>query len=531
MPSEVDIKILYLVQEVTEYRKNQIKLETALETTQLVIFEYDIENDLVVPNKAFAQLFELNVSEPIRVADLINKVHPDDNKTRAERAKTALKSGKINHEVRLVLKDGIKHVRVVGNTFFDENGKPSSVVAMLMDITKDKELLYQVRESEERFKLIADSAPVTIWITDKSDKCTYINQTWLEYTGSDLEDCLNDGWLKYIHPEDRRRVMQEFLNASEERKPFELEYMVENKDGSYGWFLNRAHPMSDKDGNFAGFIGCSIDITEQKEFSRELEKKITERTGELRTSNDQLMKVNMNLEEYAHITSHDLQEPLRKIRTFNSILKDKVQGNEPAEKLVDKIEKSGARMTSLINNILDYSRVSEGTTRFKKVDLNYTLEKVQQDLELVIFEQGATINSNDLGIVKGAGTQMYQLFSNLIKNGIKFNKNKPVITINATDVKGTSLKDLFDSRPRATYKKIEFMDNGIGIDDAQKEKIFKPFKRLHSRNDYSGTGIGLALCKRIIEIHKGFINVKDNKDGGSVFTVFLPVAQQPLQEK
>lgn len=121
---------------------------------------------------------------------------------------------------------------------------------------------------------------------------------------------------------------------------------------------------------------------------------------------------------------------------------------------------------------------------------------------------------------------MYQLFSNLIRNGMKFNEKNPIIEITASDVKGTSLTELFASKPKITYRKIEFSDNGIGIEDAQKEKIFKPFKRLHSKSDYSGTGIGLALCKRITEIHNGFINVKTNKKEGSTFTVYLPTSQE-----
>ena len=165
---------------------------------------------------------------------------------------------------------------------FDEDKAPQSAIATILDITEDKKLLYKISESEERFRRIADSAPVTIWITDGDDKCTYINQTWLEYTGSDLEDCLNDGWLKYIHPEDQRRAMQKFLDASEEREAFELEYMVQGKDGTYGWFLNRAHPRFDKDGNFDGFVGVNINITEQKEFSQELEKQVAERTERTR---------------------------------------------------------------------------------------------------------------------------------------------------------------------------------------------------------------------------------------------------------
>jgi len=233
----------------------------------------------------------------------------------------------------------------------------------------------------------------------------------------------------------------------------------------------------------------------------------------------------MNLEEYAHVTSHDLQEPIRKIRTFNSILKNKIKDNEPAGKLVEKIESAAARMTTLIKDVLEYSEVSDDKGRFKKVNLDDTLEKVEQDLELLITEKNARITSEKMGHLMAVPAQMYQLFSNLIKNGIKFNANSPIIKISSSDVKGKDLNTSFGADSKSLYRKIEVADNGIGIEEEQKEKIFRPFKRLHSKDAYSGTGIGLALCKRITEIHDGFIEVHKNEDDGATFTVYLPLNQ------
>jgi len=523
--SETEIKILYLVQEVTESKTNQIKLNMALKAAKQIVFEYDFKTDVVPLNETFCALLEMDKPEDCSGEDVLKKVHPEDLQFLKMKMAKAIKTGHVDFEFRLVVDSGIKHVRVIAIILYDDQKNPINAIATALDTSQDKELLYQVKESEERFKVVADSAPVTIWITDKHDKCTYVNQTWLEYTGSSLEECMNDGWLKYIHPEDRRRTMQTFLTASDERKEFELEYMVENKDGSYGWFINRAQPMSDKDGNFAGFVGCNIDITDQKEFSKKLEQKIAERTGELKTSNDELIKLNMNLEEYAHVTSHDLQEPIRKIRTFNSILKNKIKDNEPAGKLVEKIESAAARMTTLIKDVLEYSEVSDDKGRFKKVNLDDTLEKVEQDLELLITEKNARITSEKMGHLMAVPAQMYQLFSNLIKNGIKFNANSPIIKISSSDVKGKDLNTSFGADSKSLYRKIEVADNGIGIEEEQKEKIFRPFKRLHSKDAYSGTGIGLALCKRITEIHDGFIEVHKNEDDGATFTVYLPLNQ------
>ena len=518
-------RILYLTQEITEAKMNQLKLETVLKAAKQVVFEYDFQKAIVPKNLSFSALIDEEEIRDFTKSEVLAKVHPEDLKIAKVKFPKALKTGSVDYELRLVTEKGIKFIRIIAEILFDNNHNPENAIVTVLDISDDKELLYQAKESEERFKVIADSAPITIWITDKNDKCTYINQTFLEYTGSSLEDNLNDGWLDYIHPEDQRRALVSFMKASEDRKPFELEYMVKNKDNTYGWFLNKAHPILDKDGNFAGFVGTHVDITEQKEFTKQLKTQIAERTVELENSNRKLSKLNNNLEDYAHITSHDLQEPVRKIRTFNSMLKGKIGQNEPAEKLIDKIEDSASRMTSLIKDILEYSKVSEDKTDFAKVDLNAKLKKIEQDLELLISEKNATIIADDLGSIKAMSTQIYQLFSNLIKNGIKFNDNTPVIKILSEDVKGSTLSAIFISLPKAVYKKIQFIDNGIGIDQSQADTIFKPFSRLHSKSKYSGTGIGLALCKRIVDIHHGHISVTPNENGGANFTVYLPVNQ------
>ncbi|HEA19550.1 MAG TPA: PAS domain-containing sensor histidine kinase [Pricia antarctica] len=526
LSDENEPKILYLSQDVTEDRKNRLMLDAALQAAKLVVFEYNFYNDLITGNDALRELFEFDTEKPIKLNDIDQKLHPEDKSKWKSILKKGIKTGEFHEEFRLQLKNGTKHIRVTGKIQFDIDKFPQSAIATVLDITEDKQLLYKISESEERFRRIADSAPVTIWITDGDDKCTYINQTWLEYTGSDLEDCLNDGWLKYIHPEDRRRAMESFLVASEEREAFELEYMVQGKDGSYGWFLNRAHPRFDEDGTFDGFVGVNINITEQKEFSQELKKQVAERTDELEKSNEELVKLNMNLEEYAHVASHDLQEPVRKIRTFNSLLLDKKDDVETVAKYGEKIEKSAERMTNLIRNILDYSRLREGQSGLEFLDLDEILEELESDLELMIEENDVNISSGKLGTIYGVKIQIFQLFANLVRNSIKFNSNKPSISITASTIKGEKIEAGFNAEVETKYKKLTFVDNGIGFANDQRETIFKPFKRLHSRNEYSGTGIGLAICKRIVDFHQGFIDVKSEEGKGSEFSVYFPIESE-----
>ena len=191
--------------------------------------------------------------------------------------------------------------------------------------------------------------------------------------------------------------------------------------------------------------------------------------------------------------------------------------------MLQKIENSAKRMNNLIRNILDYSRLRDGQTGLEFFDLDEILEELESDLELMIEENDVAITSTELGTVHGVRIQVFQLFANLVRNSIKFNTNKPKITINASAVEGSQIGGRFNANTQINYKKLTFTDNGIGFDTDQKEAIFKPFKRLHSKNEYSGTGIGLAICKRIVDLHQGFIDVKSQKGKGSEFLIYFPM--------
>jgi len=285
--------------------------------------------------------------------------------------------------------------------------------------------------------------------------------------------------------------------------------------------------------------GTAQDITKQRNLQQELERLIRKRTEELAatnkmltSTNEELLEANTNLRrsneelgQYAYVASHDLQEPLRKIRTFSDRL-NTIGGLAPeSKKWLDKIHQSSERMALLIRNLLEFSRLIKSDELVTSVDLSQVISNVLNDFELVIEEKSAVVEVARLPVVNAIGLQMNQLFYNLLGNALKFTVagRVPVITIESRVSTAKEVSDFIsDPRSSSNYYQLSIQDNGIGFDSQYAEHIFEIFKRLHASNEYQGSGIGLALCKRIVTNHNGYIAAVSEKDKGSVFHVFLP---------
>jgi signal transduction histidine kinase len=257
----------------------------------------------------------------------------------------------------------------------------------------------------------------------------------------------------------------------------------------------------------------AIDILQDS--AEELEKKVEERTAEL-------LRKNSELEQFAYIASHDLQEPLRKIRTFSDLLQKSLQTGAPVNNYFDKIQSSAQRMTQLINDVLNYSRLSNREHQFTDIDLNVILQQVKGDFDLLIEQKQAIIKDNCLPVVRGVPLQLQQLFINLIGNSLKFSDKQPLITITGSLLPSSEVAFYPELRQDIPYVKLEFTDNGIGFEPQFSEKIFTIFQRLNERRLYDGTGIGLALCKKIVENHHGVIRAVGQPNVGATFIVVLP---------
>ncbi|MBO9562437.1 MAG: PAS domain S-box protein [Niastella sp.] len=291
-------------------------------------------------------------------------------------------------------------------------------------------------------------------------------------------------------------------------------------------------PIKSSDGRIIGASKIARDITGQKaaekliaeakeKFKDQLEKTVEQRTSELVHMNEELERSNYELEQYAYIASHDLQEPLRKIQTFVELLKMNIHDAAAVESYYNKISVSAKRMSSLIKDVLNYSRLAKSDYAFGPVDLNQVLQDVKSDFEVVIEQKKAIIEvvGGPLPAVKGDAQQLRQLFTNLLSNSLKFSEQQPRI-----ELRGTTIV-----LPAGQYAEIIFKDNGIGFEQKYADQVFVVFKRLNNRKLYSGTGIGLAVCKRIVERHGGMISVTSELGKGTTFTILLPVATEEVK--
>ncbi|HWJ25967.1 MAG TPA: ATP-binding protein, partial [Flavisolibacter sp.] len=375
-------------------------------------------------------------------------------------------------------------------------------------------------------KFVTDFMPQIVWATREDGYHDFYNKQWYDYTGLSFDQTKDAGWTLLLHPDDYERTISRWHHSLKTGKPYEIEYRLRRHDNIYRWFLARAIPLIDDNSHIVKWFGTCTDINDQKMASEILEQKVKERTGELQKANQELEASNNELLQFASVASHDLKEPLRKIHMFSNLIKERyISQIDGAADYMERIIKASARMTKLINDLLTLTRLSVNSS-FEKIDLNTIVDEVTSDLELIINDKQAQIEVDELPEMEIVSGQMRQVFQNIISNALKFSKKdeKPLIKINAELVELCSFTA--KRSDSGEFCRIIIKDNGIGFDNQYSEKIFTIFQRLHPGEQYDGTGIGLAITKKIIERHNGIIMAESEKKDGAKFTIVLPLKQK-----
>jgi len=427
-----------------------------------------------------------------------------------------LKKGeRIEHyETVRLTKEGLPiNISLTVSPIKDRNGKVIGASKIARDITEDKKRQEALRESEVRFRTMADSAPILIWESGVDKLCNYFNQTWLNFVGRTMEQELGTGWTDGLHPEDSDRYRQLYTTSLDAHIPFEMEYRLRHRTGEYRWILVKGTPRFGPNGTFQGYIGACVDITESVQAKqtlansrKDLEQLVSERTASLQEAITQM-------EEFSYSVSHDLRAPLRAMQGYASVLLDDYRGkvlDSEAEEYLQRIVTAGARMDRLTRDVLVYSKIPRSKLHLQRIALDTIVSGIAQQY-LQIKSKGVDISVEvPLLPVMGNESFLIQAISNLVDNAVKFTlpEKTPQVRI--------------WTEPNQGQVRLWVEDNGIGIKPEHQKRIWRMFEKIHPQTKFEGTGIGLAIVRKTIEKMNGTMGVVSDGVTGSKFWIQLP---------
>jgi PAS domain S-box-containing protein len=414
----------------------------------------------------------------------------------------ALSGQSVQYEDRLRYRTGEE--RWVEATYVprtEPGGRVVGFYVLVTDISRRRKAEQAVRDSEERFRQLADAMPQIVWTAGADGIVDYFNRRWYGYTG----EAENARALpaSYVHPEDVERAKAGWEHAFRDGVDYDVEVRLRSASGSYRWFLARALPVRNQQGDIVKWIGTSTDIDDQKNAEERLARAVTD-----------LNLFNKELEDFAYLASHDLKEPLRGIRSYTSFIIEDTQGKLDPEvvRKLNVIDRLGERMDRLIATLLYYTQVGSAELAISQTDLGALVRSVIESQQLAITAANATVTVvGALPVIECDPNRAAEVFRNLIANGLRFNKSgHPLIElgVNGTDPSG--------------WPVLFVRDNGIGIPPEHHRTIFRMFRRLHGREDFGGgVGSGLSFVKKIVTRHRGNIWIEPTPGGGSTFCFTL----------
>jgi PAS domain S-box-containing protein len=491
---------LAITRDITERQiaeRTDLLLRAIVDSSDDAIISKDLNGFITSWNKGAERLFGYTGDEVIgkSIAILI----PPDRLNEEPNILARLRRGeRVDHfETIRRRKDGeLLNISLTISPVKDALGNIIGASKIARDITERLRTQAALMESEGRFRQLADSMPHIVWTARPDGHLDYYNERWYEFTGLSRDTFASIGWETILHPEDAERCRDAWQNAINSGKHYQCEYRFwDRHERRWRWFMGRAVPIHDNEANIVKWFGSCTDIDDQKRVEEELRR------------------ANEDLEQFAFSASHDLQEPLRSIKIYSELLTKRYGETLDREALefVGFMRSGVTRADRLIRDLLAYTQLTKFDTPADEADANEALATTLANLAGVISETGARITAARLPPLRVHSAHLQQLFQNLIGNAIKYHspERPPEIQVTAEQMDA--------------YCLVTVRDNGIGIDSQYQRRIFGLFKRLHASDEYSGTGIGLAICQRIVDRYHGRIWVESEPGQGSAFRFTLPV--------
>jgi two-component system, chemotaxis family, CheB/CheR fusion protein len=494
-----DVSRLKQIQYELEQQKDQLRLVT--DSLPVLIAYIDRDERYQFLNAAFEEWHHRPIADSLgrRMSEVVsrtvyNLIRPDMER--------ALAGETVLYERELEYPSGPRFVQVQYIPQRGDDGGVLGFYALIQDISQRKRNEAALKESESRFRVMADCAPVLIWRSGPDKACNWVNQGWLDFTGRALDQVLGDGWTAGVHPDDLPRYLRDYEAAFDARRPFEVEFRLRRADGNYRYLLERGVPLIDESDAFLGYIGSCIDITERTEFERELDQARREADSASRSKS-----------EFVANMSHEIRTPMTAILGYADVLAAHLLDEDDLH-CVETIRRNGRFLLEIINDILDLSKIEAGRLdmNFERIRVDSLVNDILAMMRLRAVEKGLILDARFVGLlpetIESDPRRLRQILINLIGNGIKF-----------TDHGSVRLSITFDAdRSQIVF---EVADTGIGISEDLQARLFRPFTQADASvtRHYEGTGLGLAITRRLAEMLGGEISVTSAIHQGSTFRV------------
>ena len=494
-----------------EMKNSKELLDVALEAAEYGAWYWDLQTNQVLWDERQYKIFGTSKEEFGDAYKAFETfIHPEDKDRVWNEAQRAIREN-TDFECTFRVVHSNKEVRYVkgrGKVTYGPDGTPLRMNGLNWDCTKQILQEQKLKESEERFKQAFEHAAIGMALVSTSGQFLQINKSFCKFLGYSEQEMLNLDFQTITHPDDLQKDLN-YLKKLEsgEISNYQMEKRYFTKDRHIMWIQLSASAVRDKEGNVIHYIAQVQNIHDAKKDRELVEKR-----------NKQLLAVNKDLERFAYVASHDLQEPLRKIRSFLEIIEKELDGklDEQQQKYFSFVIDGANRMRQLIVDLLDYSRAGQNDLNLKELDLSSLIQNALLDLEYAIKDKNVQVHFQSKPLTCYTTPLLERVFNNIISNAIKFTPNE-------------SAQIWIDVKAQDHAIEVSIKDNGIGMPEESLKSIFEIFKRLNPRSEYPGTGIGLAISKKIIDRINGRLLVESKTGVGSVFKIVIPVIRKEIK--